>query len=212
VPAFVTAMNTANALGKPLEGIIVLKLTSSSPNIDDADIPLGINVKGTMVFRFPAGTDPLTKIAITAAINVNKASLASWVPANESTYTTGYPPVFSVGTTKHWEVDISPTYDNFTQSGDMPGVMFENGVVDMHGPLNVCGAFYGPSFIELENKTSGNVQYINGIVIGGAGVYVEGNSSAGYQGFKFSPDMIDQLQTYQNRFKTLVRTRFTILR
>ncbi|HEX6811393.1 MAG TPA: hypothetical protein VF384_07210 [Planctomycetota bacterium] len=211
--AFQTAMNAANNAGQPLEGIIVVKTdTKTDFDLDTSRIPGGINVRGCLVFRFKPGVDPLYKIKINTAMSVNAANLASWVPTNEATYTTGYPPVYTLGTRKAWEVDIAPSHDNFTRNGDLPALMYENGVIDVNGPLNVSGAIYGPSFVEVENKTSGQVQYVNGIVIGGAGIYVEGNGNHGNQGFKFAKDCIDQLETYRSRGKVLVRTRFTILK
>ncbi|GAB4140190.1 MAG: hypothetical protein Fur0037_06660 [Planctomycetota bacterium] len=212
IASFVAAMNAANAAGQPLEGITVLKIDSTaytSPKINTTMLPGGINIRGTLVVRFSAGTDPLYKVVIDVPVTANPADLTGFDPANEATYTTGYPPTFANPSNAPWSVDISPAYENFTPTGDLPALMFENGVVDLHKQCNVCGAVYGPSFIEIENK-GGVTQYFNGVVIGGAGIYIEGNATSGYQAFKFSRDVIDKLETYENRGKTLVRTGFTI--
>jgi hypothetical protein len=212
--SFVTAQRAANLLGQPLEGITVLNLNPAieggSPKIDTGDLPQGINIRGTLVFRFAPGTAPDYKVFITTALNINAANLAGWNPGLQSTYTTGYPPAFANPALAPWNVNISPTYENFTAQSDLPALMFETGIVDIHGPANVCGAIYGPSFIEIENKTGG-LQYFNGCIIGGAGIYFEGNST-GMQAIKFDPAAVDMLETYGNNGKTLQRTGFTILR
>ena len=75
-------------------------------------------------------------------------------------------------------VDISPDFENFKEGDDLPAIMFNTGVVDIHGGANISGLVYGPSFIEIENK-EGNLQYFNGSILGGGGVLLEGDSNGG---------------------------------
>lgn len=86
------------------------------------------------------------------------------------------------------------SFENFKESDDLPALMFNTGIVDQHGSCNICGLVYGPSFIEIENK-DGSLQYFNGSVMGGAGVYIEGNDSNGNTVVHFDPSTIDMLAT-----------------
>ena len=74
-------------------------------------------------------------------------------------------------------------------------LMFDTGTVDIHGPANICGAVYGPSFIEIENK-SDNLQYFNGTVLGGQGIYIQGNDDDdAAQVFVYDPAAVNTLPT-----------------
>jgi len=220
---FSAAMTAANTAGTPLEGIIVLDLDpaveGSKPHLKENKaggnsyaIPGGININGTLVFHFKSGTPDDYKVFIEAPVNINGADLTNLDPADETTYTTGYPPSLSESTLAPWDVDISPTYDNFTSESDLPALMFNTGVVDLHGATNICGVVYGPSFIEIENK-SGNVQYFNGAIIGGSGVYVEGNSSSGFTAIKQDfVNAVANLETKNDMGKVLTQTGFMVIR
>jgi hypothetical protein len=209
---FVAAMNLANSMGQPLEGIHVVRIDpavaggSPKPNI-----PGGINVTGTLVFRFVDGTDPSYKVVLEMPVRVNAADLTSVNFANQGTYTTGYPGTYADPSKKPDQVDITPAFQNFTATSDYPAVMFNNGIVDFHGPVNVSGVVYGPSFIEIENK-AGNVQFVNGAVIGGGGIYLEGHDSAGVTAIRYDYNTIDQLETMGNKGQTLIRQSFAIVR
>jgi hypothetical protein len=86
--------------------------------------------------------------------------------------------------------------------------MFDNGVVDTHHETNICGVVYGPSFIEIENKSNQRM-YFNGAVFSGAGIYLEG--TAGHpQVFRYDPNTIDQLAVRAGIGTGLVATGFTI--
>jgi hypothetical protein len=81
----------------------------------------------------------------------------------------------------------------------------------MHNAVNVCGVVYGPSFIEIENKSQ-ELQYFCGSVIGGAGVYLEGrdNSSKYHQVFVYDPNAVDSLATFANEAKAPVITAYVV--
>ena len=87
----------------------------------------------------------------------------------------------------------SDTYDDFAADADMPALMFNTGTVDIHDAANICGAVYGPSFIEIENKDD-NLQYFNGTVLGGRGIYLQGNKD-GPQVFVYDASSVDTLPT-----------------
>jgi len=195
--AFVDAMNAANALGTPLEGVTVLSIGPGWGNdkLDVADMPGGVNIRGTLVFNFASGTPANQKIWVTLPFNVNKADLTWMVPTDPNTYTTGYDTPYLDPTKKPSAVDISGLgFENFTEDDDLPALMFNTGIVDQHGASNICGLIYGPSFVELENK-AGQVQYFNGSILGGAGVLVEGHDSTGYTVIAFDENTIDKLAT-----------------
>jgi len=77
---------------------------------------------------------------------------------------------------------------------DIPAEMYAGGLVDMHHAVNISGVVYTPDMLELEQKdkgtqgtTNGNdggsgnpqaaLQYINGIIISGGGVYMKDETS-----------------------------------
>ncbi len=207
---FVAAMNIANAAGQPLEGITVLYIDPAfemvgleRPRIVDGapdgpwehPLPGGINIRGTLLFNFAPGTDPMYKVYLSTDVNINPADLSGLVPADPSTYTSGYSLPWNDDTKKPSAVDISGAgFSNFTANDDLPAIMFNTGVVDQHGASNICGLVYGPSFVEIENK-DGQLQYFNGAVMGGGGVYIEGNAVAGNTVINFDPTTIDLLAT-----------------
>ncbi len=200
-------MNAANAAGQPLEGITVLSLDpaveGNSPKIVKEPsaksgkhfLPGGINIRGTLLFNFAPGTNPDYKVFLITDVNINPADLSGLVLADPSTYTSGYDLPWNDDTKKPSAVDISGAgFSNFTASDDLPALMFNTGVVDQHGASNICGLIYGPSFIEIENK-EGQLQYFNGAILGGAGIFIEGDKSSGNTVIKFDPTTIDLLAT-----------------
>ncbi|MEE8105909.1 MAG: hypothetical protein V3T86_10280, partial [Planctomycetota bacterium] len=207
--AFATAMNAANAAGEFLEGITVLTLnngdkTKIATDIDSSDpeevsetvaIPGGINIRGTLLFNYNPGTDPMHKIYLKTDVNINPADLTGLVFNDPDTYTSGYDVAWTDDAKRPYNVDISGDgFENFSEEDDLPAIMFNTGVVDQHGASNICGLIYGPSFIEIENK-DGELQYFNGSIMGGAGVYIEGNDTSGNTVINFDPSTIDMLAT-----------------
>ena len=57
-------------------------------------------------------------------------------------------------------VRLANTVSNDT-SDDLPALMYNVGILDIHGNANICGGVYSPSFMEIENKEDGNLQYFN---------------------------------------------------
>ncbi len=214
---FNAAVGDANAFGDKLEGIQFVKidLVADGPN-PGLNINLGINMTGTLVFYCPPGTPPDYKIVIQSPVRVNAADLTNLDVLVESTYASGYPGTFEIPTTKHpWEVDIEILglgYANFTVEDDLPAVMFNNGIVDFHRHTNICGAVYGPSFIEIENKT-GVLQYFNGAIFGGGGIYFEAHASGqGDIAVRHDKNTTDRLAVMGNKGQGLVRTGYAIVK
>lgn len=204
---FVAAMNAANAAGKPLEGITVLSLDSGvegkDPSVEIGDIPGGINIRGTLLFNYPASTAPLYKLFLKCAVNINPADLSGLVLSDPNTYTSGYDIPYTDPAKNPINVDISPAFENFKDDDDFPAMMFNTGIVDQHGASNICGLVYGPSFIEIENK-NGELQYFQGAVLGGAGIYIEGHDTQGNTIISFDRDTINKLATHGGRGRGLV--------
>ncbi len=213
--AFAAAANAANTAGTPMEGVIYVNIDAAvegnDPTIDtsggDVNIPGGINVSGTLLFDFANTADQFYKVFIKVPLNINAATLpVNFDPADESTFATGYPPTITASKDPRGFAMNSSTYQDFPANADLPALMFDTGTVDIHGSANVCGAVYGPSFIEIENKNSA-LQYFNGIIIGGAGVFLEGKSGTGSaQVFVYDNAAVNALPTYKNRAKTPTRT------
>jgi hypothetical protein len=175
--AFIAA---ASAPGAVLEGIVVVDIPlGSKVTLSPSTLPSGINVRGTLVFNFVGAWDPLDKIINTATININPANLATLNPNDPSSFPTGYPPTYLNPAKNPVNVNITAKgFENFTPQDDLPALMYNNAILDMHGDVNICGAVYSPSFMEIENKGAGQTQYIKGALIGGGGIFVENNLAA----------------------------------
>lgn len=204
---FKSAMNTANANGEFFEGITVLSFNpnteGSKPKIYPGDIPGGVNIRGTLLFNFPAGTDPFYKIYMICDVNINPADLSGLNLSDPSTYPSGYGLPWADNSKRPSAVDISGAgFANFGADDDLPALMFNTGIVDQHGYTNISGVVYGPSFIELENK-DGKMQYFSGAMIGGGGIFIEGNSSAGNTVIDFDASTINMLSTANGKGKGL---------
>ncbi len=63
---------------------------------------------------------------------------------------------------------------------DIPAEMYAGGLVDMHHAVNTSGVVYTPGQLELEQKNMGQdaLQYINGVVITGHGVFMKNEAGA----------------------------------
>ena len=216
VADFIAAMKAAGQAGRMLEGITIVKVNpvteGGSPKIDAADLPNGIHIVGTLVFRFADGTDPDYRVELDAALNVNAADLSGFDPFSRGSYTTGYPGKYTVPGKRPSSVALAPAFASFQEGDDLPAVMFNNAVVDIRGPANVCGVLYGPSSIEIENKKRAT-QYFSGAIFGGGGIYLEGADSgiSAVQAVRYDPDTIKRLATMGSKGKTLKRSAYQIV-
>jgi len=196
---FITAAN-AHAATNPMQGVIVVDVNINDKNIGNltsSTIPNGINIRGTWLMNFTgSGWDPVSeKIIVTADININPADLSHVVATNPATYTTGYPPVYTDSTKNPTNIDISGRgFSNFLPGDDLPAEIYTIGCLDMHGNANISGVLYTPSYMEIENKSSGNTQYIRGSLIMGNGIYYEDTSSA-TSIISFDAGAVDSLTT-----------------
>jgi len=137
-------------------------------------------------------------------MNVNPANLSGLVPGNPATYTTGYPPTYSNPAKNPVNIDItSRGFPNFTAADDLPALMYNNAILDIHGNANICGVVYSSSFMEIENKSDGQTQYFNGALIGGGGIYVE-NGRAATSIVSYDPNAVGNLATAGGRGKSVV--------
>jgi hypothetical protein len=193
---------TAAAPGTNLEGIIVVDIpTSDKGSLSPSTLPKGINVKGTLVFKFAAGWKSTDKIINTADMYINAANLTGLIANDPTTYTSGYPPTFTSTFKNPASVDISGFgYSNFSTNDDLPALMYNNAILDIHGGCNICGVVYSPCFMEIENK--GSRQYFNGSLIGGGGIYVDGNSGAPSI-IAYDAKALDLLATFADRGKSV---------
>jgi hypothetical protein len=80
--------------------------------------------------------------------------------------------------------------------------MYNNAILDIHGNANICGAVYSPSFMEIENKKSGQIQYFKGCLIGGGGIYFENNNDA-ISIASYDANAVNQLATMNGRGKSV---------
>lgn len=198
--SFVNVMKT----GVTLEGIVAVDIAKSGlPSLSDSTLPFGINIRGTLVFNFSSEYRPSDKVINSAAMNINAANLAGLVPGNPATYTSGYPPVYSNPAKNPVNIDLaSRGFANFTPYDDLPALMYNVGILDIHGPANICGVVYSPSFMEIENKQDGQIQYFKGTLIGGGGILLENNKRATTI-VSYDPNALDLLATSGGKGKSL---------
>jgi hypothetical protein len=128
-------------------------------------------------------------------MNINAANLAGLNPASPASYPTGYPPKYNDPTKDPSRVDITPFgFENFTKGDDLPALMYNIGILDIHGSANISGVVYTPSFVEIENKKDGQIQYFKGSIIGGGGIFVE-NGRRSISIVSYDPGTLDYLAT-----------------
>jgi len=221
--SFLVANKAALATpAKALEGVIVVDITATDKSkdlgidvlADPAGYPAYINtngicVKGCLFFNFGPLWGPLDKLFNRAPMNVNPANLAGLVATNSATYPSGYPPVYFDNTKNPAGgfVNIVPKgFANFAPEEDLPAVMYSIGTVDMHGPVNISGVVYTPSYIEIENKPNegfqiaNQIQYFKGTLIMGLGLYYQ-NVQVATSIISFDAKALDSLATLSNAGK-----------
>jgi hypothetical protein len=200
--AFVNA-----AKSNTLEGIVAVDIPTKSglPSLDTKTLPSGINIRGTLVFNFGSVWSGSDKIVNTATMNINPANLAGFNGTNPATWGSGYPPSYANSNKHPANINLlaysTNRYSNFTHEDDLPALMYSIGILDIHGNANISGVLYTPSFVEIENKQDGQVQYIRGSIIGGAGVLVE-NGKAAKSVVYYDPKTLDKLATSGTKGKS----------
>ena len=174
---------------------------------------MGIRIRGTLIFNFGPSWDASEKFQNEVAVYINSANLTAGDPnsgldpSNPATHTTGYPPTFSDSSKAPWNVDITGQgFENFAPDDDLPALMYNTGIFDFHGPGNVCGVVYSPSFMEIENKLPNQTQYFNGAIIGGGGIYVQNEQSSARTLITYDPNTINKLATMNNKGKSMMTT------
>lgn len=189
-----------------LEGIIYVEVSKTEMGTDMSTsvMPNGINVRGTLVIGFATNVVATDKWQNTAPLNVNAANLTGFNATNPATYTTGYPPTYTNPAKNLFNLNLAPYgYANFTAGDDLPAVMYNVGIFDVHGPVNVCGVVYSPSFFEIENKQDNQLQYFKGSLIGGGGVFVQNGKSGSRSVVSYDPNALDKLATSGTKGKKL---------
>jgi len=141
---------------------------------------------------------------------------------------TGLTAVGSDGVNSIWNTDLiaddSPyagsenVYFNITGTGnsavidkdfaDIPAEMYAGGLVDMHHNVNISGVVYTPDMFEFEQKEMGKptakhaLQYVNGIIITGGGVYMKNEDlNQSLTVIAYDDTSIDNLPTNKETFQ-----------
>ena len=196
VKKFTDAVKT-NTVSKPWEGIVVVDIATSDPdrnNVTSGKFANGINIRGTLMFNFLSGWKSTDKIVTTATYNINPADLTGLNIYDPTTFTSGYPPTFSSPTKRPCNANIVPKgYSNFSCNDDLPALMYNNAVLDIHGGCNISGVVFSPAFVEIENH--GIRQYIKGTIFCGGGIFIDNNGNSGGNVVSFDPSAVDQLAT-----------------
>jgi hypothetical protein len=203
---FISFINAVKP-GTVLEGVIVVDVKSTGEaginDLNPSDLPYGINVRGTLIFNFGPAFKADDKIINTATMNINPANLSGLVPKDPSTYTTGYPPVYTDETRAPY--NIVTEFPQFREDDDLPALMYTIGILDIHGNANISGVVYTPSFMEIENKQDGQTQYFKGSLIAGGGVYFE-NLKDATSIISYDGNALDRVATAANKGRRVVAT------
>lgn len=179
-----------------------------------------VNIKGTLVINLINGASNY-KMFVKVPINVNPvisptthtaiispADFDNWTSAAASRTNTSDPFPWPSGYTSGWN-DVATFnsgskdprgktlsgYESFGPYEDMPALMYSGGIVDIHHEANISGVVYTPDFVEIEQKKKNNeVQYINGAIFAGNGLYLESNDCSGGIAVVYDPDTLDFLK------------------
>jgi len=206
VATFAAAVKAAK--GSFLEGVVVVNIKKSDMSgLDPTDFGgYPLNLHGTLIFNFASDVSPTDKIINTTTMNINPADLNGLVANDPSTYKSGYPPVYINPARNPANIDISSKgFANFTANDDLPAMMYNIGIFDIHGNVNISGVLYSPSFFEIENKADGQTQYFKGCLITGGGIYYE-NVKKSTSIISYDPHVLDMLSTMGNKGKGLFAT------
>ncbi len=204
---FIKVISNAPNATTFLEGVVVVNVkkadfTTYPQGLTPTILKNPINVRGTLLFNFAADVVATDYFMNSATVNINPANLAGLNATNPATYTTGYPPVYSNPSNNPVNINITSggSLQNFVAGDDLPALMYNIGIFDIHGAANVSGAIYTPSFIEIENLTAGNIQYFKGTLISGGGALISNNQAA-KSIVSFDPAAVDLLATSSNKGK-----------
>ncbi len=174
-------------------------------NFNNGHFPDGIDIRGTLVLLFEPDVDPDSKIKFDAPLRINPITpeqLDDLDPGDPDTFVSGYsgmrPDVFDASQTAKDSAGNAIT--PFTMQDDLPALMYNGGIADLHKQVNISGVIYSPVFAEIENKGN-TTQYINGAVIGGGGILVQ-NKGKGKTIIKYNPNTLDRLATDGSNGKT----------
>ena len=82
--------------GTVLEGVIAVDISKTDPTtLSTTNLPLGINVRGTLLFNLGAGFTASDKLVIATPLYINAANLSGVSLNLPTTYTSNYPPTFA---------------------------------------------------------------------------------------------------------------------
>ena len=201
-----------------LYGIVHVTLDA---NGDTENLDVGsVNVKGALVIDLINGSSTF-KVKVLVPININPVTspttgTVTLSPSDFNTWTSAAAARTSTADTFPWPsgyasawndvaasqpdknprgVALSGGHQPFGPYEDMPALMYSGGIVDIHHAANISGVVYTPNFIEIEQKTIADdqVQYINGVVIAGNGIYLESRAGGGGIAVVYDPDTMDSL-------------------
>ncbi len=201
-------INAANSLGTSnfMEGMVVVDVATNDPALNSLTPSAfrraggNINVHGTLFFNFVGSgwSTSNDRLVVSAGLNINPANISSVVSTDPSTYTTGFPAVYNNTALNPTNVNISPNFPNIQSGQSLPALVYSSGIIDIHGPANICGAVYTPNYMELEQLFNNQTQYIRGSIIVGGGIYVENTALSSTTTVSYDPNALNNLATANN--------------
>jgi len=177
-----------------VKGTLVIDIVNSTSNYKiKLEVPTNINpvtssTTGTTILS-PTDFDNWTTLA---TARTSTADTFPWPSGYDSAWSSVA--TFDSGSKDPRGVALSG-HTSFGLNEDMPALMYSGGILDIHHEANISGVVYSPDFVEIEQKKKNNeVQYINGAVIGGAGIYLESSSCGGGIAVILDPHTFDKLK------------------
>ena len=163
--------------------------------------PGGIDIRGTLVLNFNPAISVDSKVRFELPLKINPISTGEFLALDAEdpdTFVRGYPGEASeaIVTASQTATDsdgnpITP----FTESDDLPALMYRSAIADLHREVNISGVVYSPVFAEIE-RNGNSTQYVNGAIIGGGGIFIKDKGgSTGGTIVNYDPNTLNRLAT-----------------
>jgi len=174
---------------------------------DDKSFPPGgIDIRGTLVLLFDPTISMNSKVRFELPLKINPITTEQFValdPNDPDTFVSGYSGITQdiVDASKIAMDSDGNAITPFTKKDDLPALMYNSAIADLHREVNISGVVYSPVFAEIE-RNGDSTQYFNGSIIGGGGIFVEDKGGNGQTIINYDPNTLDRLATDGSNGKT----------
>ncbi len=103
-----------------------------------------------------------------------------------------------------FDFNLGSNHPSFSSVEDLPALMYKGGYIDVHHKMNVNGIMYSPNYIEIEQKGENNVQFLNGALVGGAGIFLEDKNCSSGIFISYHPRAVDSMGVVNPKLLTKI--------